>query len=488
MAKLVDALDLGSSGATRESSSLSFRTSFYYIFRGKHAMRQVSVENTSNLGRRMNVSVPSDEIEMAIKDRLQRLTKTAQIQGFRQGKAPLKVIEQRYGSAVRREVVEELLQSSLSEALMQQNLRVAGLPNVESLKADTNQPLEYSAVFEIYPEIQLKDLSDLSLEKLKVAIKDSDVDKVIGQIQKQHVKWVVVDRAAQWDDQVTMNLIWDDPEAASGKSERKNAAIVLEKEVIAKEFEVLLGKKAGETIQIKIPVQKNRDEKPVDIAGQASIIQVAQASLPDVNEDFTKQLDVDGGVVGLRAEVQKQMQLQLDRNIKEKLKAQLIEKLLERHTIEELPQGLIDQEVNRLAQELASQFHQDPQLFANNLPEEMRNNFVSAAKQRVALSIIYGAVAKNHNLKVDNNRVKERMEQAAYSYQDPAAIMQKMAQDKQFISAIRSQILEEQIIDKLLEEVKYTEKPADYADVMKLAHQDHEHDEHVHDEHCGHDH
>ncbi len=462
-------------------------------------MIQVSVETTSSLGRRISITVPAEEVEKEIKARLASISKTVKIEGFRPGKVPSRIVEQRYGNAARSEAIEKLIQSTLTDALVEEKLQPAEPPLIDSIKAEPGQPLEYTAGFEVYPEVKLQNLSDITLEKRVVKITEDDVNRVLNQIRKQHASWNIVDRAAEDGDRVTFDLHWTDPNDPAKVGEQKNIIIAIEEGGTPAEFVTIKGTKTGDEVKLMLPLQG--DPNANTIPGVAKILKVEAPELPVLDDKLAKQLDVENGVEGLRTEVQKHMEIQLEDTLKNELKTQVIEQFLARHPLE-LPKDLVEKETRILEQELRAQLRQQiPQNADIPLPENVRENLSHQARRRVTLSILFAALAKEYPLQIDNARIKKRVEQIAASFQAPANVAESLFKDKNIISRIRSQVLEEQLVEKLLEQVKYAETTVAYADVIKMQgprgapaigtgheHHDHGHEHHHEHQHEHHDH
>lgn len=440
---------------------------------------QVSVEITSSLGRRLTVSVPTERVEQAVKERIQRISKTAKVAGFRPGKMPEKAAEKMFGGAARAEVADHLLQSSLQEAVVQEKLQPAGYPVIESFKADPGAPLQYTATFEVFPDVHLKSLSDVTLEKLVVNLADADVERVLEQMRKQHAEWKEVQQAAATGDRVTFDMI-----AGTGQKEQKGLQLILEEGAMPPEFAVLKGTKAGDDVKVQ---WQGAD-------ANLKIQKVESPLLPEINDEFAKRLGVsDGTIDGLKTEVRKHVQDELDKALHNKLKVQLIDKLLETHPLE-LPKSAIDAEYEHLAQEFRNRVKQQIGQEIKELPESVQQDTQVVARRRVALSLLFPAAIRQYDIKLDDSRLRAHIERAVASFENASAMIDMVYKDKKIMAGIRSQVLEEQVVEKLLEQVQYKEKNADYAEVMKFANEQqdmhghhHEH-EHVHDENCQHDH
>jgi len=459
----------------------------------------IFVEITGSLARRLTVAVPAIEIKSAIQKRVQKLTKTAKLDGFRPGKIPAKVIEQRFGDAIRGEAIEEVLQSSLSTALQQENLHPAESPTIQSLEADEGQPLKYSATFEVLPEIHIKNLTDVTLEKMVVNIEDGDLNRVLEQMRKQHVEWEEVTRPAQMGDRLTVDFIRIVDGEPQQETEQKNVTLILDEGNIPAGFEKLMGAKAGDEVIIDLPEQVEAGK----IKNQASIKvnKIEAPKLPAIDNELAKKLGVET-VEELRTQVLDHMRRELDNVLKNKLKTQLIDKLIEMHSIE-LPKALIERERQHLEKEWLERMRQNTHNANLTLPPEAKQRSLEMAQRRVTLSLLFAEIIKQHKIEVDKNRVHEQIVRIAGSFQEPQAIINMIHKQPEILNGIRSQVMEEQVVEKLLEQVKYTEKTAQYSDVMQfgsnMANEEDEddegdagghghHHEHVHGEHCNHEH
>ena len=449
---------------------------------------RVSVEITSSLGRRVNVSVPAERVKQAVQERLKNIAKTAKVDGFRPGKLPLVMAEKMFGAAVHGEAAEKLLQKTLFEALQQEQLSPAGYPSVETLKADKEGPLEYTVAFEVYPEIHLSTLSNVTLEKLVVDIQETDLERVIEQMRKQHAEWLTVQRPAQLGDKVTFDLARIVNGEVSGEGQQKDIPLVLDENTIPPGFEVLKGAKVGDKLNINLSEQAG-------VTAIAEIKQVAEAKLPELNDEFVKKLGIEeGGVSAFRNQVRQHVQEELERVLKSKLKEQVIKQFVAAHGVE-LPKALIDAELEHLVEDFKKRMKQELGQQVNQLPEDTIEELRKTSTTRVHTGLLMQAFIKQHDIKVDEERVRGHVEKIASAFGDSSALIDMVYRDKNILGNIRSQILEDQVVDKLLEQVKFIEKAGDYQEIMQfrnssvpmMMHQK-QHDDHVHDEHCNHDH
>jgi trigger factor len=422
---------------------------------------QVSVESVDNFTRRLNVTVPISQLEERKKLHILELAKKTRLDGFRTGKVPPSHIEKLYGSSIWQEVIEKSLQISLSTALEQETLNPVGHPHIESIKAEPGTDLTYTASFEIYPQVEVPSLKGASLEKLKVNINEEDIIKVLEQMRKQYAEWIEVPDKACYGDRVSFDIVFADAEEKT----RKDLQWVLEEDKIPEGFSALLSSVAGDTLSVSLP--KEQGSKHSNSA-TIKVKKVAKAKLPELDNAFAKRLDIkEGTIEALKNQVREHMQIELDRILREKLKAQVIDMLVTMHAINELPQGALNQEFKRLEQDVFRQQKQQ-----NNerisLSEIEKADLMKMAYRRVTLGLLFNALIEKHHLHVDESRVQQHIDKLVGAFQFDQMVRDKLYKDKNMMMNIRSSVLEEQVIDKLLEEVEYTEKLAEYSEIMNL--------------------
>jgi trigger factor len=424
---------------------------------------QVSVENVGRLNRRLNVVVPISQLEQSKKNRLAELAKKTRLDGFRPGNVPVKMVEKLYGDSIWGEVIQESLQSSLWDALKKNTLNPAGQPHIDSIKAEPGQDLEYTAVFEVYPEVLAPEFKAITLEKLQVEITENDISEVLEKMRQQHPDWIEVARKAQLGDKVTFDIVYPEEDE---EGPRKDLELVLEEAKIPEGFTALLGSTAGERVAFSLSAS---DKGAETNSATLHVQKIAEPKLAELGDAFAKRLGIqEGGMEVLRAQLRQHMQDELDRVLHEKLKTQVIDKLLETQGIEELPQVLLDQEFQRLEKESQAQEKpSDKNEEAASLPEETRNKLLLVAKRRVTLGLLFSALIEKHDIQLDENRVRQEVERLAGVFQLEQTMMERIFKDKNMMQNIHSSVLEGQVVDKLLEEAAYTEKTAHYSDIMR---------------------
>lgn len=429
---------------------------------------QVSVESTSALERRMTVGVPAERIETEVNKRLQQTASRAKVPGFRPGKVPMSVIRQRYEDSARQEALGDLIQATYYEAIVAQKLNPAGAPAVEPKVFEKGKDLEYVATFEVFPEIQLAGLDGLTIERQQADVQDSDVDNMLEILRKQNTRFEAVERAAENGDQLNIDFVGKiDGEAFAGGSAKGTPLVLGSGRMIPGFEEALVGVKAGEERVINPTFPS--DYQNLDLAGKTAeftitVNSVSAPQLPELNDEFFALFGIkEGGIDGFRAEVRKNMERELRQAIKSKVKNQVMEGLLAANPVE-VPKALIANEVNRLRVQAVQQFGGN--IKPDQLPAEL---FEEQAKRRVVLGLIVAEVVKKTELKPDENRVRELIEEMASAYQEPQQVVAWYLKNEQQLNEVRSVVLEEQVVDTVLQQAKVTDKAVSYEEAVKPA-------------------
>jgi trigger factor len=427
---------------------------------------QVSVESPTKLQRRLTVTVPVEQMDAALDQRLSKLAKTAKVKGFRPGNVPMAHIKQLYGDAARQEALSEVIQSSLYAAISQEKLNPVGVPTVEPKNLTPGEPIEFIATFEILPEIEGVKFEATEIEKHVSTISEADVDKVVDRLKEQYITWKEVERPAADKDQVVVDFRGSiDGKFFSGGEAHDYPLVIGSKNMIPGFEEGVLGMKAGETKVINVTFPENYFAK--EVAGKVAEFtidarKVSEPQVPAVDEELVKKFGIKSGKLEeLRAEVKKNLDREVERLIQTKLKAKIFDLLLKQNHIE-VPDALIEQEAKRIHDELhphhAGQEH-------GHSAEEMAD-FNDAAKRNVMLGLIMGAFIKLHNLTPDKARIQDHITKMAASYENPAEVIKWYAGDKSRLAEVEMLVLEEQVTDKLLEGVTVKEKVLNYADLI----------------------
>ena len=428
---------------------------------------QVSVESISKLERRMQVQVPAERVSKEIAERLKKLSRTARLNGFRPGKAPLTVIRQQFGVQVHREVIGELLQSSFAEAVTERHLSPAGNPRIEPQSIDEGQDLKYVATFEVFPEVTLQPLDSLELDRITAEVADSDVDAMITRLRKQQLKYSKVERAAAAGDKVTIDFLGkiDGTEFAGGTGE--NIAIVVgEGRMLPQLEQGLIGAAAGE--QRLIDVNFPADYRATELAGKLAqfstqVKTVEEPTLPEIDEEFCKSFGVaEGGIPRLREDVAANMRRELEQNLRNRNKTAVMEKLYQANPID-VPNALLESQIRDMQIETmrrtgAKDVSQAPP----------REPLVEPARRRVALGLIFNEVIRRENLLLDPKRTNQRLEEMVGAYGDAAAMKQAYQQNPEAMRQVESLALEDQVVDWILAHAKVRETVSSFKELMNF--------------------
>ena len=430
---------------------------------------QVSVENTSSLERKLRVELPEDRVSSEVSNRLEKMTKTTKVQGFRPGKVPLKVIKGRYGDQVRNEVVGELIQSSLYEAINQESLRPAGQPRIDELNDEAGKDLAFTAVFEIYPEVTLKPMSDIKVEKMTCDVSDDDVAKMIDMLRKQRKELKPVERAAKEGDSVNIDFegFVDGEAFQGGKAEAYDLELGT-KSFIEGFEEGLIGKSAGDevTLDLKFPDDYgNEDLKGKQTEFKVKVNFVNESVLPEVNEAFMEQFGVkDGKKETLDAEIRRNMEREVELTVRRQLKENVFEELREVNEVE-LPQSLVANEQHRVKHEMEDRLKQQG-LDSGAIGEADASLFKDQAEKRVSLQLIVGEIIKENELKADPAKVRQMIEQAASGYEDPNAVINWYYSDQKNLAEVESLALEDSVVDWVLGHASVSDKACTFDEIM----------------------
>jgi trigger factor len=431
---------------------------------------QVSVETTTGLERRLTITLPAVSIDTAVKSRLQQLSKSQRINGFRPGKVPVNVIQKRYGQAVRQEIASEAMQRSFYQAITQEKITPAGAPNFE-LKTDImGKDLEFVASFEVYPVIEVKDTDKIEVEKAVVEINDKDLANMMDTLRKQHASWKEVKRKSKKDDKLTMDFVGtiDGEEFDGGKAE--DFALEMGKDRMIPGFEKpLVGSKAGDEVIVDVTFpEEYHAEKLKGKAAQfkVTVKKVEALDLPKIDEEFAKLFGIeDGSIDALNLEVRKNMQRELDQTLKASLKEQVINGLLANNSVD-LPKALVDQEIDALREQAKQRFSQQQGGNIENLPELPADLFAENARKRVSIGLLLGEVIRTNDLKVDQSKVDSLIETAASAYEDPAEVVEYYKSNKELMQQMQNVAMEEQAVELLLTQAKVTDVSKAFDEIM----------------------
>jgi len=428
---------------------------------------QVSVESSDGLERRMTVELPAEVVNGALEKRLREIARSAKIDGFRPGKVPLSVIRKRYAGQARQEVFGDLVQSTYFQALAKEKLQPAGEPHIEPLQTEPADGLGYVAVFEVMPEVKLQDMSEKVITRPQVEVTDSDLDAMLQKLRKQRTTWDEVAREARDGDQLTIDFKgFLEGEAFDGGSADGVPLVLGSSSMIPGFEEGLLGANAGDnrTLELKFPEKYGAEH----LAGKQAkfevlVSKISAPVLPEIDEEFAKAFGVtEGGVEGLHKEIRSNMERELQEKVRGVIKEQVMELLLEANEVV-VPKALVNQEAAALQQQTKQNMAQNGQASSIDLPLDL---FEKQAERRVALGLLMGEVIKENKIELDNTLVREKVEQFAQSYEDPQEVIDYYFKDKKHLASIENVVLEDQVVDWVLAQVKVEDKASGFEELM----------------------
>lgn len=425
---------------------------------------QISIESVGSLERRMTVGIDAQEIDSKVEDRLKDIAKKIKLDGFRPGKVPLKVVKQRFADSARYEIIQERIESSLKDAVKENTLQLANRPEVEITKDDKEHGLEYVATFEVYPEIKSINLEGITLEKPVVSISDDDIDAIILRWRQAQAEWTAVERPAHDGDRVILDFESKIDGEVLKDGSAEDAEIILGSNMMLAGFEEgLIGASAGEIKELTVTVPEQHSNKK--IAGKqmhvtATIKKVEEAKLPEVDEAFCKAHGIsEGGEDKLREHIKDQLDKDIEKAIRAKLKKHLFDQMLEKNPLE-VPSSLVSSELSGLKEHTHAHEHEE-----STNQEELREQ----AEKNVKIGMLFGQYVNDEKISADPKRVSETVETFAQSFpQDREQILELIQKDQKLMSRIVATALEEQVLDKLLEKVELEEKPTTYKEFINV--------------------
>lgn len=425
-------------------------------------------ETQSALERRIDVSVPVADIDREVDSRLKRMARTVKMPGFRPGKVPMKIVAQTYGYQVRSEAIGAAVEKVFGEKVREQNLRIAGSPRIEPKEAAGDGALEFSAVFEVYPEVVLGDLSAQAVERPVLTVGDGEVDKTIDVLRKQRTTFDEADREAREGDRVVIDFTGrKDGEVFEG-GQAEDFPFVIGAGSMLKDFETAVhGLKAGESKSFDMTFPE--DYHAANLAGQAvqfaiTVKRVEAPALPEIDGDFARALGVaDGDVAKLRDEVRSNLEREVKRRIQGKVKEQVMNALLAVNPIE-VPKALVDAESRQLA-ENAKRDLEMRGMNSKDIPVDP-SWFTDQAERRVKLGLIMAELVKANDLFAKPEQVRTLIEEMAQSYEDPSELVRWYYAQPERLSQAEAVVVEDNVVAWVMSQVQVTDSEISFDELM----------------------
>ena len=424
---------------------------------------------TNALERRLDLLVAIEELEKDIDQRLKRIGKNFKMPGFRPGKVPANIVKQQYGEQAHFDALNEALERAFGEAAKSQELRVAGNPRIEPKTTESTTHLEFSAVFEVYPDVKLGDLSSVEIERPVLEVGAAEIDSTMTVLRKQRVRYEPVDRGAAKDDRVTIDFLGKKDGEPFAGGQAKDYPFVLGAGSMLADFEnAIYGLKAGEskTFEMTFPA----DYLSKEIAGQTvsfeiTVKEVREPILPEIDPDFAKELGVeDGDVEKMRAEIETNLKREVSKRLQAKVKDQVMEALLKTNPID-VPNALLEMEIQRLMQSARQDMEQRGGAKMKDFPMQ-REWFVDQARRRVSLGLILSEIVKVNKLQAQPDQIKKIVEDSAQSYEHPEEVIRWYYAQPQRLQEVEGVAIEDNVVAWALSASKVVEKPIAFDELM----------------------
>ena len=422
---------------------------------------QVSVEAGDGLERKVTVQVPAETVEAEVNNRLNSLKNTARIDGFRPGKIPLKVLKQKYAGTILQEVAGELMQRTFQEALSQENLTPAGDPQIDASDLVLGQVMEYTATFEVYPEVTIAPIAELAVEKVEASVEDADVDNMINVLRKQKMDWSEVERASADGDRISIDFVGSvGGEAFDGGSANDMPMVLGAGQMIPGFEEQLTGLKASDETTFKVPFPDDYAAK--ELAGKeaefsVTVKKVEESAMPEVDDEFAKAFGVESGDVDqLKTEIKANMVRELSKRLSILLKQSVMDGLVDANPID-VPSATVKEEAEALKKQADVQSPDN----ASSV-----DAFMADAKRRVQLGMILAEVAKASSLDVDAEMVKSRVDEMSKDYDDPDEFVNYYMGNQELLRGVQTLVMEDMVVNWIVDQAAVTANSSNFDDVM----------------------
>ena len=433
---------------------------------------QVSVETMGGLERRLKISVEAESFESEITTKLKETSRRIKLPGFRPGKVPLKEVRRRFGPAVRAEVAQEIMQSSYMDAVNQEELSPAGAPELDIVNIDLGADLEFTATFEIFPSIEIADLSGVKIKQPVAEVQTEDLETMISRLQEQRKEWIDLDQGSKSEQghRITVDFIGKmDGEEFEGGTGQEVQIELGSGQMIEDLEKGLIGLSAGESVTIPVTFPddyqaENLKGKPAEF--EVSVKKLEEPKIPPLDESFFKLFGVDDDdVEAFRAKIRENMENEIDQSSKGQVKRQVMDQLFELHDFS-TPKALIERECDVLRDQMMQQLQMPVKPDTDPLPSEL---FKDEAEKRVRVGLIINAIVSAENFSADSDKVRERIEMIAQPYDQPEQIINFYYGNEQQLQQVEMAVLEDTVIDHVLAQVNIEKLSSNYDDVVSGA-------------------
>jgi trigger factor len=435
---------------------------------------RVSIETTSGLERRLSVGVPADRVDGAVDQRLREASRNVRLPGFRPGKVPMRVMKQRFGAGVRQEVLGEVISQTFQEAVQSENLRPAGQPKIEPKSFDAGKDIEYTAIFEIFPTVAVKEVAGFDVKKPVADVTEDDVNEIIEVFRKQQGSLETVERAAEEGDTVAIDFVGTrDGEAFEGGSGDDLSLELGSGRMIPGFEDGISGMSAGDKKSLDLTFPDDYQQEHLQGAAvqfDITVKEVKAMELAPLDDKLFASYGVEeGGEETFRAEVKKNMERELRNAVQNHVKQQVMDAIVEAHADLEIPSSLVGQEINVMRSQMFQQFGGQPNQnmdLQSILPDDM---FKEQAERRVKLGLLLSEMIGKFDLQADSAKVRAMIEDIASTYQEPEEVVNYYYSENEQLAQIESRVLEDQIVDKVLEAASVAEETCSYQEALAAA-------------------
>ncbi len=429
---------------------------------------QSNQQPANPLERRIDMAVPMAEIEKQVEQRLKKMARTVKMSGFRPGKVPFKMVQQHYGDQARSEAIGEAVEKAFGEAVRSQNLRVAGYPRIEPKGGEDQGQLEFSAVFEVYPEVRLNGVAEREIERPQIEVGEAEVDKTIEVLRKQRTTFSPAARAAASGDRVTIDFTGRLNGEVFQGGQATDYPVVLGEGRMLPDFEKgIVGLNAGEsrTFDLTFP----EDYQVKELAGKQVSFEVTlkgleAPQLPAVDAAFAKSLGIeDGDTAKMRAEIRANLESEVGKRIRARIKEQAMQALLDANPLD-VPKVLIEQEAESMA-EAARQDLTNRGMDIKNMPVDA-SWFGAQAERRVKLGLIIAEAVKQNSLQAKPEQVRALIDEQAQSYEQPEEVVRWYYSQPQRLAQIEALAIEENVVSWVVANAKTADKAVAFDELM----------------------
>jgi len=427
---------------------------------------QVSVESISTVETRLKIQVPAEEIKKQINARLKEIGKQVRLKGFRPGRIPFSVLNQRYGPQAKQEVIQQTAQAALKEAVEKESLRIAANPRVESEPVLGETELEINAIIETYPDLDSIDVSNIVIERPEVSVVDGDVAEMLETLKKQRIKWNGVDRKPAEGDQALLEYTAKTDEETVPEEGSLRLAIILGESGFDALEKAVKKMSPGDTKDIKLEFPAAFREQA--LAGKTAevavtLTEVQESEVPEIDEEFIKSFGVaSGDIEELKTEIHNNLERELGQAVSTQLKTQLAERLLEMHPDLEVPASIVANESHNMLQQMLRGAKLD-------ITMEMLEHFKEPATKRVRSGLLLAELAQQNEIKIDGPKVREAIELIAQTYEDPKEVVQMYYSDQRLLQSVENSVLESQVVEWVVDHAQVTEKPMSFQEAIAEA-------------------